>query len=327
MADLTIYTFDEYKDEYNKIFAGVYNDFKTRATTDYKFELAPLEYDEFIKSVNSNLVKCIILFEQEIPTGFLSYTTLITEAVELNLIHVIQGENTAEKRCALLEKFLYEIKDIKGSRIISYPILGIQEEILPHLNKYDFMTVNQSVMSFNLDDINVVNSLCNERLKPLNHGFKIQNWNYSYFDSIVKLVNESFKDKSDAKFDSRFLTFDGTSDIILKITEGVYGKFLPEETKILTYNNKVAGVCFANLTNSSIANVPIVAVNKKYRGKSLGKYLLKTVVTEISRLVITGKMTLSEINASCDSDNKPAYNMYLGVGFKENYSYKHAYKN
>lgn len=326
MADLSIYTFDEYKDEYNKIFAGVYNDFKTRAVQDYKFELNPLEYDDFVKSIKNNLIKCIILFEQEIPTGFLSYTTLISEAVELNIIHVIQCEDTVQKRCVLLEKFLDEIREIKGERIICYPLLGVQEEIAPFIDKYGFKTVNQSVMTFNFNHKDVVSALCNEPLKRLNNGYNITNWDDKYFYGAIKLVNEAFKDMSDSKFDTRFLTQKGTQDIIEKIISEIYGKFLPDETKVLTYKDKVIGICFANLSNPSIANIPLVAVSSKYRGKSFGKYLLKSVVLDISRLVATGKNALTEINASCDTDNASAYNMYLSTGFKESYSYKQAYK-
>lgn len=327
MADLSIYTFDEYKEEYNKIFAGVYNDFKMRAANDYKFELNPLEYDDFVKSVNNNLIKCIILFEQEIPTGFLSYTDLISEAVELNIIHVIQGEDTAAKRCALLERFLRDIREIKGERVICYPLLGVQEEILPYIYNFDFKTVNQSVMSFNFNYKDVVSALCSEPLKRLNNGFEIKSWNDKYFYGVIKLIHEAFKDMNDSKFDTRFLSFDGTKDITEKIITGIYGSFLPDETKILTYRDEVIGICFANLTNPNIANIPIVAVNNNYRGKSFGKYLLKSVVMDINKLVLTGKISLSEINASCDTDNKSAYNMYLSTGFKEVYSYKQAYKD
>lgn len=327
MADLSIYTFDEYKEEYNKIFAGVYNDFKMRAMQDYKFELNPLEYDDFVKSTENNLIKCIILFEQDIPTGFLSYTDLISEAVELNIIHVIQGEDTAAKRCALLEKFLSDIREIKGERVISYPILGVQEEILPYIQNFDFKTVNQSVMSFNFNYKDVVSALCSEPLKRLNNGFEIKSWNDDYFYGATKLINEAFKDMNDSKFDTRFLSFEGTKDIIEKIVSGIYGKFLPDETKVLTYRDEIIGICFANLTNPNIANIPLVAVNDIYRGKSFGKYLLKSVVMDINKLVLTGKISLSEINASCDTDNKSAYNMYLDTGFKEIYSYKQAYKD
>ena len=67
-----------------KFFAGVYNDFRLKAVSDYQFELEPLEYDEFIKAVDAKLLKCISLLENDIPTGFLVYTTSISEGVELN---------------------------------------------------------------------------------------------------------------------------------------------------------------------------------------------------------------------------------------------------
>ena len=44
-----------------KIFKGVYNDFKAKAVSEYKFELEPLEYDEFIDAVEKDYLKCIVL--------------------------------------------------------------------------------------------------------------------------------------------------------------------------------------------------------------------------------------------------------------------------
>ena len=44
-----------------KIFKGVYNDFKSKAISEYKFELEPLEYEEFISAVENDYMKCIIL--------------------------------------------------------------------------------------------------------------------------------------------------------------------------------------------------------------------------------------------------------------------------
>ena len=89
MANITIYKVEPYNSAYQRIFSGVYNDFKKNATTDYNFELAPLEYEPFIKSVEDGLLNCLILFEDDIPTGFLVYTTIISESLELNIIHCI----------------------------------------------------------------------------------------------------------------------------------------------------------------------------------------------------------------------------------------------
>ena len=72
-----------------KIFAGVYSDFRIAALDDYKFELEPLSYEDFIESIEKGLIKCIVLLENQIPTAFLAYTTIISEAVELNVIHCL----------------------------------------------------------------------------------------------------------------------------------------------------------------------------------------------------------------------------------------------
>ena len=89
-----------------KIFKGVYNDFKSKAISEYKFELEPLEYEEFISAVENNYMKCIILKENFIPTAFLVYSTAISESIELNLIHCLGNEDEATKFKKLIEKFL-----------------------------------------------------------------------------------------------------------------------------------------------------------------------------------------------------------------------------
>ena len=89
-----------------KIFAGVYNDFKAKAVSEYKFELEPLPYEEFIDAVEKKYMQCIILKENEIPTAFLVYTTSISESIELNLVHCLGTEDEIAKVKLLIEKFL-----------------------------------------------------------------------------------------------------------------------------------------------------------------------------------------------------------------------------
>lgn len=326
MANITVYTFDNYNEAYNKVFAGVYNDFKSNAANDYKFELEPLDYENFVKSINEGLVKCIILFEQDVPTGFLAYTTVISESVELNIIHVVGDENSLQKRCLLMQRFLEENASIISQKIVTYAVLGKQEEIVPELHKFDFKTVNQSVMKFDFKDTEAIEVLRETPLPRLNNGFETVSWDDKYFNDACNIILNAFKNMSDAKFDPRFASLKGVQDIVAKIVCGTYGEFLSEQTKILLYHDKPVGLCFANLTNNEIANVPIVAVNENLRGKSYGIYLLKSVVTDVYASVINGKYSLSEINASCDTDNAPAYKMYQNVGFKELYSYKQSYR-
>ena len=71
----TAYEVELLNESSHKIFAGVYNDFKAKAVDDYKFELEPLSYEEFIDAVEKGYMQCLVLKENEIPTAFLVYTT------------------------------------------------------------------------------------------------------------------------------------------------------------------------------------------------------------------------------------------------------------
>ena len=107
-----------------KIFTGVYNDFCSVAKSDYMFELDPLDYQGFIDAIEKNLIKCIVLLENHIPTAFLVYTTAISESIELNIIHCLGNEDLLTKRKILVEKLLhwvlYLVTDSRGTYIFTF---------------------------------------------------------------------------------------------------------------------------------------------------------------------------------------------------------------
>lgn len=325
MANITIYKVEPYNSAYQRIFSGVYNDFKKNATTDYNFELAPLEYEPFIKSVEDGLLNCLILFEDDIPTGFLVYTTIISESLELNIIHCIGNENLNAKRKLLLEKFIELNKHLMREKVVTYPMLGKQASFAPEIADFGFKTVNTSVMAFNLTDITAINKTKEIYVPKLPTDYSITNWKTVYFKEAADVIHQAFKESSDALFDSRFTTVKGCKDIVEKITDNIYGQFLPSITKVLLYKKRPVGFCFANMTNDKIANVPIVAILKKHRNYGFGKILLKQLVDNLLTSAITGGWMLKELNASCDSDNVAAVNMYSAIGFTEQYTYPQAY--
>lgn len=325
MGNITIYKVEAYNSSYNKIFSGVYNDFKKNAATDYNFELAPLEYNNFVKSVEDGLLNCLILFEDDIPTGFLVYTTIISESLELNIIHCIGTENLNAKRRLLLEKFVEVNKHLMREKVVTYPMLGKQNSFASEIEDFGFKTVNTSVMAFNMTDISAINKSKEVYVPKLPMDYAITNWKTVYFKDAADVIHQAFKDSSDALFDSRYTTVKGCKDIVEKITDNVYGQFLPSITKVLLYKKHPVGFCFANLTNSTIANVPIVAILKKHRNYGFGKILLKQVVDNLLKSAISGGWSLKELNASCDSDNEAAVSMYTANGFIEQYSYLQAY--
>lgn len=327
MTNITIYKVEPYNKAYSKIFSGVYNDFKQKAISEYNFELEPLAYEDFIQSVEKGILECLILFEDDIPTGFLAYTTLISESLELNIIHCIGNENLNHKRKLLLEKFLELNKHLTREKVVTYPMLGKQSAFTSEIEEFGFKHVNTSVMVFNLSDISAINKCKNASVPELPRDYTITNWKTIYFKEAVNVINQAFKDSSDALFDSRFTTNKGCKDILEKITGDIYGKFLPSITKVLLYKKHPVGFCFANLTNDKIANIPLVAILKKHRNYKFGKRLTKELVENIITSAITQGWNLKEVNASCDSDNMASVNMYTSVGFSEKYSYPQAYLN
>ncbi len=326
MANILIYSVEEYNENHYMIFNGVYNDFRQKAFEDYKFELEPLSYDDFVASVKDELIKCLVLMEDNIPTAFLAYTTVISEALELNIIHCVGDENINHKRRLLIEKFIELTKDISHEKVTVYPMLGKQADFVREITHYGFKLIGHSVVRFSLSNINSIKILKNLELPKLEEPFSITDWNSIYYDKAIEIIHSSFKDKTDALFDTRFKSLNGTADIIEKITKGIYGEFLAQETKVLLYKDKPVGFCFANLTNQKIANLPLVAVDKKYRARGFSKLLLKTCTENIINSAFNKGLPLIEINASVDTDNYPAVKMYRSIGFKEDYSYPQAYK-
>lgn len=323
MGNILLYKVQKYSNEYAKVFKGLYDDFKSHSLSDYKFELDPLDYDDFIGCVESGLIRCIILLEDEIPTAFMVYTTEISESVELNLIHCLGTENTNTKRKLLLEKFLELEKNILKEKVTTYPMLGAQDEFVADIANYEFKLTGVAVVRFNFHDTGSLAIFSNYNPSFLPPEYRITGWKDEYFDDAVSVVNSAFKDSSDALFDPRFLTIEGSKDIVEKITNETYGVFLSECTSVLLHNDKPVGVCFTNITAGKIANVPIIGIEHGHCYKGLGQLLLHN---SVKNLLKVDNLSLEEVNASTETDNYPAVKMYRRLGFKEDYYYPQAYR-
>lgn len=323
MPEILSYKVQEYTDEIKNIFRGVYNDFKSKAYSEYKFELEPLDYEEFTASVNEGLIKCLILLEDEIPTAFMVYTTEISEALELNMIHCIGDEKLNEKRKLLMEKFLEVNKELLKEKVVTYPMLGSQEQFTPEITKYGFKLIGLAVERFEFGNIKSIEIFKSYKQRTLPEDYKIVKWDEKYSEDIINIINTSFKETSDALFDPRFLSSEGSRDILTKIVTGIYGRFLPDCTSVLLYKDKPVGICFANITAGRIANVPIIGMGKEHCSKGLGEAMLYNTVKSLTDKHLS---MLSEVNASTETDNYPALKMYRRLGFKEDYYYTQAYK-
>lgn len=323
MAETLTYKIQEYSDDIKNIFKGVYNDFKNKAYSDYKFELEPLDYEDFCLSVNNGLIKCLVLLEEEIPTAFMVYTTEISEALELNMIHCIGDENLNEKRKLLMDKFMEHNRALLKDKVVTYPMLGAQDQFTPEITKYGFKLVGLAVERFELSNLHSVQIFKNFTPQKLPEGYKITQWDAKYCDDVINVINTAFKNTSDALFDPRFSSKEGCTDILNKIVTSVYGKFLPECTSVLLLNEKPVGICFTNITAGRIANIPLIGMGSEHCSKGLGEAMLQSAM---NKLITNYLNQISELNASTETDNYPALKMYRRLGFKEDYYYPQAYR-
>lgn len=308
-------------EKYFKIFGGVYNDFRKNCRRDYKFELDPLEYNDFIEYFRKKLLSCVLLLEDDIPTGFLAYSAALKDAIELYVIHCLGTENIPQKRNCLVEKFLELTAKQRQEALVSYPMLGVQAPYREEIAKYGFEFVDLAVVVFNINDKKTLKEFEQISFTDLPIGYKITSYKDVYFEDLVNVIYEAFKDSSDVNFDPRFKTLEGARDIAEKITSSIYGRFLGQCSKVLLAENKVAGFCFANITGTSIGNIPLVGILPEHRGLNLSEVMLRDTVAEIIKLNKSGFASLSELNASVDINNESAYKMYLRTGFVESYRY------
>lgn len=311
---------EDYKD-----FAPVYDDFRTRAITEYCFELEPLCFDDFVEAIEKNLIQCLVLFEKSVPAGFLVYTTAISEAIELNIIHSYKLENKVERSLYLLEKFLEFTKSDRIDKIVCYPMLGTQIDLVGDIANYGFKFVGTAVLRFLMSGTNSREIMNMAELAPLPDNYKLEEWNDKYFDDAVEVVQEGFANSADALFDPRFTSIEGTKDIITKIVKNLYAEFLPEATTVLLYKNEPVGFCFMNITDGKIANIPIVSIKKTHQGKGLSKHILKKSIQKLIDWTDKGEKPITEVNTTTETNNFSALRMYRNLGFKEDYNYPQSY--
>ncbi len=312
------------RDDYSA-FEAIYNDFKDRAKEEYKFELEPLDYKGFIDAVEKDLIKCIVLFENTVPSAFLIYTTSISEAVELNIIHSYNMENAIEKSRYLIREFLNETRNERQDKVVCYPMLGSQKILINEVAQFGFKFIGIVVLRFMMFGTNSREILEMEDLPQIEEGYKLVEWNDEYYGYAVDIVREAFENSADALFDPRFKTDEGVRDILTKITGDVYAEFLPKATSVLLYNEEPVGLCFMNLTGGSIANIPIFGIKREHQGKGLAKYLLHKSVKKLIEMADSGEKPITEVNTTTETNNFQALKMYRHVGFKEDYNYPQSY--
>lgn len=307
-------------------FESLYEDFKKRAVSDYNFELEPLDYDGFLEAIDKDLIKCIVLYdENDKAAAFLVYTTAISEAIELNIIHSSDKEHFLEYAKELLVKFIDVTNNLRKEKIVCYPMLGEQKSLIGVIAKLGFKFVGIEVLRFNIKGTPSRELFSHARVAHLPEDYEVVSWNDKYFEDAISIIQEAFNDSSDALFDPRFKTLEGTRDIITKIVKNIYAEFLPNATSVLLYKNEAVGFSFMNLTNGTIVNIPLVGIRQEHQGKGLSTIMLKHSMDTIFKEIDIYDSPITEINTTTETDNLQALRLYKNLGFLEDYSYPQSY--
>ena len=306
-------------------FEKLYEDFRSKAASEYNFELDPLDYDGFLDAIDKDLIKCIVLYNNDEPEAFLVYTTAISEAIELNIIHSISKENFNEQAHKLLEKFLEVTKTLRKDQIVCYPMLGEQKTLISTIAKLGFKFVGIEVLRFKFNSEESRELFEHARVVKLPEDYEVVSWNSKYFEDAVEVIQESLNDSSDALFDPRFKSLDGTRDIINKIVKDIYAEFMPNSTSVLLYKGEAVGFAFMNLTGGSIVNIPLVGIKQEHQGKGLSTIMLKHSMDFLLQAIKQYNSPLTEINTTTETDNLQALRLYKNLGFMEDYSYPQSY--
>jgi len=311
--------------KYYTTFKPLYEDFCRCAIPEYKFELEPLDYESFIESFENGLINCIIYTENDLPKAFLVYTLAISESIELNIIHSEKIENLAQRSSELIKFFMNEVKNERLEKVVCYPMLGKQRNIVGEISLLGFKFVGIAVLRFLLNETTSRQILNIASLGELPKDYSIKPWNDDYMNDAVHVVQEAFSTSADALFDTRFNSLDGTFDILNKIVTNVYADFMPKATSVLFHKNKPIGFCFANITGGKIVNIPIVAISKEHQAKGLSKHILANTLNKILEASDNYEYPITEINTNTETNNYQALKMYRNLGFKEEYNYPQSY--
>jgi GNAT superfamily N-acetyltransferase len=303
----------------------LYNEFKDSAKDYYNFDTTPLDFIQFKKGIIIGILKGFYATIEDKPAGFLFYVIEEHRSVEINIVHITEEFRGEDIEIDLLEEFLDEIKETPGWDVISYPMLGGQSAYVNKITHLGFKLVGQAIVRFHLDDIICPQIVTKLKLPELPEGYSISSWKPEYLEDVSNVIYESFHTAPDALFDPRFRTYEGCKKIVTMLVNSIMGDFLPDCTSVLIEGSKPVGVCFANLTNDQMGNIPLVGLLQSAQGKGLSIQLLKKTLEKFIHDVIEARLDCMEVNATVETDNFPALRMYRKVGFREDYNYPHAY--
>ena len=245
----------------------LYSVFEKGAVVDFLFEVKPLNFNDFLYNFKKGFIKGYFCDE-----GFILYTDSLNESIEITIVFT-HDKNDFLSQKFLLSCFVQEIKKEYANKIISYPMLGIQNVFVQEVMNFGFKTVGEAVLEFDFYNVASQVILRKCKVQQIQYPYHIDFWNDSYLNDAIDIVYKEFKNANDAKFDPRFKSKNGVKVILESIVNGYFGDFNPNYVSVLKFEDAPVGVCFVNFTTEKIANIPIFVIDKQHQNKGFASAL------------------------------------------------------
>lgn len=305
---------------------AIYERFCVCAATQYRWEHTPIAFDVLVPLIGQKGILGCWLEETgvEEPVAFMLACVEAHRAIEVNVVYS-EVEDRKVVLDRLMRQFISDIRELDGWDVVSFAMLGEQEQFIRTIPWYGFKPIGQAILKFDFMDTLAVQILRQQQVSPLEPGYRLDTWKSEYAGATAVNVFESFKNAADAKWDPRFRTLSGAKEVVALITGGLMGTHLPSCTSVVLKDDVPIGFCFIIQADATTGNIPLIGVHPTEKKKGLGTLLLKSALFNCIQQMVAEKVTLLGVSTTMDTDNIPAIKMYRRIGFKEEYNYPHVY--
>jgi ribosomal protein S18 acetylase RimI-like enzyme len=313
----------------------LYSAYSAVAQSDYGWPEAMVPFEVFKslceQGAFQGYVACDLL--SKIPAGLLVLEVSDYGVIEPRILYVSPDAGTKSVLDTLFKQFMKDLEKSGGWKSVSFAMLGpAMRELAQYMPWYGFKPVAQASVVFDLlNPMTAQVFQCYEASAlPPGLGLKVVDWKAATKlmpkRVLEKVIHEAFESSVDALWDPRFWGVESIADIVRFVTEGHYGTFFPEASRlVLNAKNNPVGFCFLSQLGGSEANIPLIGVAKAYRRQKLGPLMVAAVLRHVIQDVMSQKLYIKTITATVATDNTPAIRMYRSLGFCEQYWYPHVY--
>lgn len=304
----------------------LYARFSARAKTDYNWHESPVDFDTLHWSIQSGWLHGYTLENTATGQmeGLMLYRREAHRSIEINLIHWEEEDNKA-MLAQLMPRFIKDTLAWDDWDVISYAMLGRQQRFIRTIPWYGFKALGQTIFKF--DSLDVISLQIMQKQPETLPGpeYAISYWKPEYAEGIALCIYEAFRNSADAEWDPRFRSLESCHRVVDFLQQGLMGPLCAPCSAILLHDDVPAGFCFVLQSSFAGGNIPLVGIRPNENRRGLGRILLKHALNRVVEETVKGRLNMFTVDATTDTDNWAALNMYRRLGFKEEHNYPHAY--